>query len=427
MRVPLELPGPFSGAAVVTRGRGEVNVSPVELVAQYLARVIAANPRTFRLFSPDELVSNRMEAVFAAPTQRNYQWPVDVRATEFIGSRGGRVLEILSEHTCQAWLQGYLLTGRHGLFPSYEAFLNIVVSMMDQFAKFLKMSADVPWRSPVPSLTYLETSTLWRQEHNGFSHQNPGFINALLNKKKDVMRVYLPPDANCLLSTVDHCLRGTNHVNLIIANKQPLPVWLSPEEAAAHCRAGASHWTWAGTEGGEDPDVVLVGIGDVLMQEVIAAAQLLHRDIPELRVRVINVTDLLILARESEHPHGLSDEQFAALFTADCPLVFNFHGYPSAIEELLFGRPQRRSVLINGYREEGTTTTPFDMLVRNGASRYNLMLQAIATCAPRNPAVAAVADLWTRRYEEWLRHFKKHIEDAGEDPRDVSGWKPPVA
>ncbi len=256
--------------------------------------------------------------------------------------------------------------------------------MMDQFAKSLKISAEVPWRLPVASLNYLETSTLWRQEHNGFSHQSPGFINSILNKKKGLRRVYLPPDANCLISTMDHILRGVNYVNLVIANKAPMPVWLTMDEAVTHCRAGASIWPWASTDEGLDPDVVLVGIGDVVTVEVMAAADILRCELPELRVRVVNVTDLLILEKETEHPHGLDDGMFHAPFTPDCPAIVNFHGYPSAVKQPLYGRGTGDHWTINGYREEGTTTTPFDMLVRNGASRYHLIQQAIraAACEP---------------------------------------------
>lgn len=404
--------------------RGQVEISPCQCVAKYLAAVIQENPGIFRIFSPDELVSNKLDAVFEAPTQRNYQWPIESgnRALA-IGPRDGRVLEILSEHTCQAWLQGYLLTGRHGLFPSYEAFLNIVTSMMDQFAKFLKMSAEFLWRLPVPSLNYFESSTLWRQEHNGFSHQNPGFINALLNKKKDIMRIYLPPDANCLLSTIDHCLRGVDHVNLVIGSKRKMPVWLTMEEAVAHSRAGISIWRWASIDDGIDPDVVLVGIGDIVTVEVMAAADILRRDLPDLRCRVVNVTDLLVLERESDHPHGLDREMFETFFTADRPVIINFHGYPSAVKQLLYGRQVSERFIINGYREEGTTTTPFDMLVQNGASRYQLIMQAIRLAARRNSRLAVHAGERISHYEYLLREFDHHIRQTGHDPHEISMWR----
>ena len=428
VRQPLTLPDirAHAVAPVVEAqlARGAVEVSSVETVGKFLAGVIAGNPKTFRIFSPDELMSNKLGGVFDAPTARDYQWPVEGGGhTEHVGRDGGRVLEILSEHTCQAWLQGYLLTGRHGLFPSYEAFLNIITSMMDQFAKFLKISAEIPWRRPISSLNYLETSTLWRQEHNGFSHQSPGFINSILNKKKGLLRVYLPPDANCLVSTMDHVLRGVNYVNLVIANKAPMPLWLTMDEAIAHCRAGASIWPWASTDEGLDPDVVLVGIGDVVTVEVMAAADILRRELPELRVRVVNVTDLLILERNTEHPHGLDDGMFAALFTADRPVVINFHGYPSAVAQLLYGRGTGGRFTINGYREEGTTTTPFDMLVRNGASRYHLIQQAIRAAAPRNPRVAIRASERVSHYEYVLREFGDRIRETGDDPDEITRWK----
>ncbi len=401
--------------------RGQVNVSGVEQVAHYLAGVIRQNPTNFRIFSPDELESNKLGDVLFE-THRDYQWPISPHDSH-IGPQDGRVLEILSEHTCQAWLGGYLLTGRHGLFPSYEAFLGIVATMMDQYAKFLKTSSEIPWRLPVASLNYLETSTLWRQEHNGFSHQGPGFINALLNKKSQVLRIYLPPDANCLLSTVDHCLRSVNYVNLVIANKQPMPQWLTLEEAVAHCRAGASIWPWASTQGGADPDVVLVGIGDVPMLEVMAAAQTLRQDVPELRVRVVNITDLLILEEESDHPHGLDADLFEALFTPDRPVIVNFHGYPSAVKGLLFGRPHSERFIVNGYREEGTTTTPFDMCVRNGISRYHLMAQALRLGARRNARVAARTAALVSQYDYQLADHRRYIQEHGRDPDAITHWQ----
>ena len=396
-------------------------LSNVEQVAKYLREVVRRNPRTFRIFSPDELESNKLGAVLDV-TNREYQWPIPPH-NEHVSSHDGRVLEILSEHTLQAWLQGYLLTGRHGLFPSYEAFLNIVVSMMDQYSKFLKMSQEFPWRLPVASLNYLETSTLWRQEHNGFSHQSPGLINDILNRKAQVSRVYLPPDANCLISTVDHCLRSKEYVNLVIANKPPMPQWLSMDDAVAHCRAGASIWQWASIDDGVNPDVVLVGIGDNPTLEVMAAADILRHEMPELRVRIVNVTDLFILEKDTEHPHGLDDEMFTALFTADAPVIINFHGYPSAVKQLLFGRHHAsQRFFINGYEEEGTTTTPFDMNVRNGTSRFHLIMQAIRLAAPRNPRVAVRASERVHHYEYVLADFRKYIQMHGVDPDEIASW-----
>lgn len=428
MREALNLPDLFESEVPVERQetdgtckRGDRQLGNTEQLAKYLKQVIALNPQNFRIFSPDELESNRLGEVFDL-TQRNFQWPTDAD-DENIGSRGGRVLEVLSEHNCQGWLQGYLLTGRHGLFPSYEAFLGIVTTMMDQYAKFVKVSKEFPWRLPVASLNYLESSTLWRQEHNGFSHQNPSFLNSVLDQKAEFARVYLPPDANCLISTLDHCLQSTGYVNLVVANKNPMPQWLSMEEAIAHCRAGASVWPWASTDDGVDPDVVLVGIGDVPTVEVLAAAHILRSQMPHLRVRVVNVTDLLVLEEQSEHPHGLDTDMFEALFTSDRPVIVNFHGYPSLIEQLIFGRPNLDRFHINGYREEGNTTTPFDMLVRNRASRYHLIMQAIRLGSRRNSRVAAHANDRVRHYEYVLAEHSKYICENGVDPAEITNWQ----
>src|SRR5713226_5752252 len=401
--------------------RGVNDVSNVAHVARYLKAVIERNPHTFRIFSPDELESNKLGAVLEA-TRRNYQWPIPPH-NEKISSNDGRVIEILSEHTIQAWLQGYLLTGRHGLFPSYEAFLNIIISMMDQYAKFLKMSIEIPWRLPVASLNYLETSTLWRLVYSDFSHQSPDSIPARFTKNSHVARIYLPPDANCLISTVDHCLRSKEYVNLIIANKPPMPQWLSMPDAIAHCRAGASVWQWASIDDGVNPDVVLVGIGDNPTLEVMAAAHILRNERPELRVRVVNVTDLFVLEKETAHPHGLDDEMFEALFTPDAPVIVNFHGYPSAVKQLIFGRNHVRRFYINGYQEEGTTTTPFDMNVRNGTDRYHLITQAIRLASTRNPRVAARASERVHHYEYVLVAFRRYIQENGVDPEEISNWQ----
>src|SRR5579884_4213115 len=427
LRQPLDLPDihEFAVESHISGGfrRGDNDVSGVELVGEYLKEVVRRNPHTFRIFSPDELESNKLTAVLEV-TKRDYQWPIPPH-NEKVSEHDGRVIEVLSEHDCQAWLQGYLLTGRHGLFPSYEAFLNIIASMMNQYSKFLKVSMEIPWRLPVSSLNYLETSTLWRQEHNGFSHQSPDFINLVLNKKAAVSRVYLPPDANCLVSTIDHCLRSTEYVNLVIANKPPMPQWLSMDDAIAHCRAGASIWQWASTDNGVNPDVVLVGIGDNPTLEVMAAAQILRDELPELRLRVVNVTDLLVLERETSHPHGLDDEMFEALFTADSPVIINFHGYASAVKQLLFGRPHAHMYRfhINGYQEEGTTTTPFDMNVRNGTSRYHLIMQAIRLAASRNPQVAVRASERVHHYEYVLADHRRYIQEHGVDPEEISQWR----
>lgn len=401
----------------------QFNVSPgseiknIDQAGKYLKEVIVKNPHNFRIFSPDELESNRLGIVLEA-THKDYQLPV-APSDEHISCNGGQVLEILSEHTCQGWMQGYLLTGRHGIFPSYEAFLVIVTTMMAQYSKFLKFSRETTWRLPVSSLNYLETSTLWRQEHNGFSHQNPSLINFLLNLKANIVRMYFPPDANCLVSTLDHCLQSRGYINLIVANKPEMPQWLTMEEAIAHCRAGASVWEWASTDGGIDPDVVLVGIGDNPHLEVMAAAQILQNELPELRIRIVNVTDLLIMEKNTIHPHGLDDEMFNALFTRDCPVIVNFHGYPSALKELLYGRNVSSRFYINGYQEEGTTTTPFDMNVRNKTSRFHLIMQAIRLAALRNKTVAARANERVSHYEYILLSHRQYIEKYGKDPEEI--------
>lgn len=428
MRIDLNLPDIHEFAVFPTEKfsfestqRGSHFAKNTFQLGQYLKEVIARNPHNFRIFSPDELESNQLAEVFDT-THRNYQWPTKPFDSH-ISSSGGRVSEVLSEHNCQGWLQGYLMTGRHGCFPSYEAFLGIVTTMMMQFAKFLKFCRETPWRTPFSSLNYLETSTLWRQEHNGFSHQSPGFINTLLNNKANITRIYLPPDANCLISTFDHCLQSRGYVNLVVASKHEMPQWLSMEEAIAHCRAGGSVWRWASTDEGINPDVVLVGIGDVPHLEVMAAAHILRQELPELRVRVVNVTDLLILEKNTDHPHGLDDEMFDALFTKNSPVIVNFHGYPSAAKQLLFGRNVGKRFHINGYREEGSTTTPFDMNVRNKTSRFHVIMQAIRQASPRNPAVASKASEFVSHYEYVLQEYREYIRKNGKDPEEITEWK----
>lgn len=390
-------------------------------LSHYLKEVIARNQTNFRIFSPDELESNQLSEVLEA-THKNYQWPIHPFDSH-ISKQGGRVIEVLSEHNCQGWLQGYLMTGRHGMFPSYEAFLGIASTMMLQFGKFLKFCREIPWRTPFSSLNYLETSTLWRQEHNGFSHQSPGFINILLNLKANIVRIYLPPDANCLISTFDHCLESRGYVNLVIASKHEMPQWLPMNQAIDHCRAGGSVWQFASTDEGVNPDVVLVGIGDVTHLEVMAAAHMLRRALPHLRLRVVNVTDLLILQKESLHPHGLDDEMFEALFTSDRPVIINFHGYPSAVKQLLYGRKCEGRFHINGYQEEGTTTTPFDMMVRNETSRFHLIMQAIRLAAHTNAKVAAEANTLISHYTYALQAYREYIQKNGVDPKEISEWR----
>jgi xylulose-5-phosphate/fructose-6-phosphate phosphoketolase len=418
-RTDLDLPN-IGEYAIPNRGKACSNMAPA---GNYLQELVTRNPKNFRIFCPDELESNLLGAVLQA-TSRNYQLPVSSDDNQ-IRTDSGRVVEVLSEHLCQAWLQGYLLTGRHGLFPSYEAFLTIISSMMDQYAKFLKMSGEFSWRLPVASLNYIQTSTLWRQEHNGYSHQNPGFINTVLNKKSEVSRVYLPADANCLLYTLDRCLRDTNAINVIIAEKRPFPQWLNLNDAIAHCRAGASVWRWASTDDGMNPDVVLVGIGDNPTLEVMAAAQILRTDLPTLRVRIVNVVDLFALTPDTEHPHGLDNQVFEGLFPAHCPVIINFHGYPSAIKQLLFARPNSERFHINGYREEGTTTPPFDMQVCNGTDRYHLVMQAIRLAAvfSGNQHVAIQMSERLSHYQSLLAEHRRFIRQFGKDPDDIAHWR----
>jgi len=422
---PLHLPDISQFAASSSKKnpllQGSMQARNVYQLGKYLKQVLELNPDNFRIFCPDELESNQLDAIFEA-TQRDYQWPIGPFDSH-ISRIDGKVIEVLSEHMCQGWLQGYLLTGRHGIFPSYESFLGIVATMIGQFGKFLKFSRETAWRKPFASLNYLETSTLWRQEHNGFSHQNPGLINTLLNMKANIVRIYLPPDANTLISTFDHCLQSKGYVNLVVANKNEMPQWLNMEEAINHCRAGGSVWKWASIDEGVNPDVVLAGIGDMTHLEVMAAAYILRKELPELKVRVVNITDLLILEKETIHPHGLDDEMFEALFTADRPVIINFHGYPSAVKQLLFGRLVSKRFMINGYQEEGTTTTPFDMLVRNKVSRFHLIMQAIRLAVPFNPTVAAKANELVSHYEYVLIKHKEYIKENGKDLPEITEWK----
>ena len=333
------------------------------------------------------------------------------------------MLEVLSEHNCQGWLQGYLLTGRHGIFPCYEAFLPIVDGMMNQYAKFLKSSLEISWRKPISSLNYLLTSEAWRQEHNGYSHQGPGFINNLLTKKGHTYRIYLPPDANCLIYTIEECLTVTDMINVVIAGKQPMPQWLTREEAIDHCDIGASIWRWASTNEGEDPELILACAGDNLTLEAMAAADILRQEAPEWRVRVVNVIDLLVLGIPQKYPHGLEEGRFTRLFPLDCPVIFNFHGYTAAIKQLLWERPQNERFDLNGYREEGTTTTPFDMHVHNRTSRYHLVIQSAQKIATRNPAAAALAEELIVKYERKIADHGLFIRREGVDPPEIAGWE----
>jgi len=421
IRQPLNLP-PLHDHAIEIKNPGSTRASSVEQFGKYLRDLIQRNEprRNFRIFCPDELESNRLGAVLDV-TSRQYNWPLPAAAEHI--TRDGRVMEVLSEHNCQGWLQGYLLTGRHGLFPCYEAFVTIVDGMMNQYAKFLKSSLEVPWRKPISSLNYLLTSESWRQDHNGYSHQGPGFINNLLTKKGHIYRIYLPPDANCLLSTMDHCLKSTNYINLVVAGKNPMPQWLSMDEAIEHCRVGASVWRWASINHGEDPEIVLAGCGDNLTLEIMAAAQILRDEVPNWRVRVVNVTDLMVLGIPQKYPHGLDEGRFQRLFPLGAPVIFNFHGYTAAIKQLVWERPESFRFDINGYREEGTTTTPFDMQVRNKTSRYHVVIQAAKKIAARTPPVAAHAEELIRKYEIKLREHHRFIRAESIDPPEIANWQ----
>lgn len=393
--------------------------SPTQLLGGYLRDVLQAgrDRRDFRLFSPDELASNKLGAVYEA-TDRAWnaeQAPVDEHL-----SRGGRIMEVLSEHTLQGWLEGYLLTGRHGLFASYEAFIHIVDSMVNQFAKWLKASRELSWRPPVPSLTYLLTSHVWQQDHNGFSHQDPGFLDHVTHKKPELVRVYLAPDANTLLWTVDHCLRSRDLVNVVVSGKQPQATWLAPDDAADHCTRGAGVWHWAST-GGDPPDVVLACAGDAPTRETLAAVDILGRAVPELSVRVVNVVDLMRLQPADQHPHGLTDDDFDALFTTDKPIVFAYHGYPWLIHRLTHGRTNR-DLHVRGYREEGTTTTPFDMAVRNGIDRFGLVIDVLDHAGGHDPASAGLRRTMVDKRAEHDRHTRQH----GTDLPEIRDWHWPV-
>jgi xylulose-5-phosphate/fructose-6-phosphate phosphoketolase len=412
---PLELPD-IADYAVKVDGPGATAAEPTRVLGAWLRDVVTNNEphRNFRLVGPDETESNRLGAVYEV-TDKVWQAridPVDVHL-----ATSGRVMEILSEHTCQGWLEGYLLTGRHGLFSCYEAFVHIVDSMVNQHAKWLKVSRELPWRKPVPSLNYLLTSHVWRQDHNGFSHQDPGFIDHIVNKKPSVVRVYLPPDANTLLSVVDHCLRSRDYVNVVVAGKQPSPSWLDMESAQLHCARGLGLWEWAGNDHG-DPDVVLACAGDVPTLETLAAAELLRRHLPDLEVRVVNVVNLMRLLPESEHPHGLPDREFDALFTTDRPVIFALHGYPWLIHRLTYRRHGHDNIHVRGYTEEGTTTTPFDMVVMNKLDRYHLVIDVL----DRVPGLARRAAGLRQSMVDTLARHHAYIRETGEDLPEVTDW-----
>ena len=413
----LHLPD-FCDYAVAVPAPGAVLASDTAVTGQFLRDVLRLNaePRNFRVFGPDETLSNRLEAVFEAT---NRQWNAAVENNdEFLAPDGG-VLEMLSEHQCQGWLEGYLLTGRHGLFNSYEAFVHIVDSMFNQHAKWLKLTLEIPWRRKLASLNYLLTSTVWRQDHNGFTHQDPGFIDHVINKKASIVRVYLPPDANCLLSVMDHCLRSRHYVNVIVAGKHPGPQWLDMSAAQKHCTEGIGLWPWASTDAGQEPDAVLACCGDVPTLEALAAASILREHLPELKIRVVNVVDLLKLQRSTEHPHGLSDADYDALFTRDKPVVFAFHGYPWLVHRLTYNRANNQQLHVHGYREEGTITTAFDMAVLNELDRFHLVLDVL----DRVPRLGNKGAYLKQFIKDKLVEHKLYITHHGEDMPEIREWQ----
>ncbi|HXA29045.1 MAG TPA: phosphoketolase family protein [Candidatus Angelobacter sp.] len=410
----LELP-PFRDYAVPVDAPGVSSAEPTRVLGTWLRDVARANRHNFRVVGPDETASNRLSALFEA-TDR--QWDALIIPGDDHLAPSGQVMEILSEHVCEGWLEGYLLTGRHGLFNSYEAFIHIVDSMFNQHAKWLKVSREIAWRRPIASLNYLLSSHVWRQDHNGFSHQDPGFIDHVVNKKADVIRVYLPPDANTLLSVADHCLRSRDYVNVIVAGKQPSLNWLSMDGAVLHCTRGIGTWDWASNDGGEEPGVVMACCGDIPTLETLAAVALLREHLPSLRVRVVNVVDLMRLQQPSEHPHGLPESEFDALFTTSRPVVFAFHGYPWLIHRLTYRRRNHDNLHVRGYKEEGTTTTPFDMVMLNDLDRFHLVIDVI----DRVPGLGSrAAHLRQRMVDERIRH-RQYTRDHGEDPPDIRDW-----
>lgn len=413
---PLTLPHFYDYAATFTQP-GSMKAEATQILGTFLRDVMKLNleKQNFRLFGPDETASNRLQAMYEVSGK---EWMAETEVNDTNLSADGRVMEVLSEHLCEGWLEGYLLTGRHGLFSCYEAFIHVIDSMFNQHAKWLKVCRSIPWRKPVASLNYLLTSHVWRQDHNGYSHQDPGFIDIVGNKKSDVVRIYLPPDANCLLSVADHCLRSRNYVNLIIAGKQPEWQWLDIDAAVRHCTAGAGIWQWASNDGGE-PDVVMACAGDVPTLETLAAVTLLRSYLPGIRIRVVNVVDLMKLQPQSEHPHGLEDHDFDELFTTDKPVIFAFHAYPAMIHKLTYRRTNHANIHVRGFKEEGTTTTPFDMVVLNSLDRYQLALDAIR----RIPRFSDQVDMATARYWATIERHKRYITEHGEDMPEVIDWQ----
>lgn len=413
----LQMPD-FRDYAVKVTTPGMEGEGDAHVVGRFLRDIIKLNlkQRNFRIFGADETVSNRLEAVFETT---NRQWYAEtIKTDEFLAPQG-MVMEMLSEHQCEGWLEGYLLTGRHGLFNTYEAFVHIVDSMFTQHAKWLEMCLKLPWRRPISSLNYLLTSTVWRQDHNGFTHQDPGFIDLVLNKKSEIVRVYLAPDSNCLLSIMDHCLRSRNYVNVIIGGKHPAPQWLTMEQAVAHCTQGIGVWQWASNDQGAEPDVVMACSGDVPTLETLAAVSILREHLPELKIRVINVVDLLKLEKHSVSSHGLNDADFDSLFTTNRPVIFAFHGYPLAVHRLTYNRKNNNNIHVHGYKDEGSVTTPFDMTVQNELDRFHLVIDVIN----RLPQTGTKGMYLKQQLQDKLVEHKQYIHKNGEDMPEVRNWK----
>jgi xylulose-5-phosphate/fructose-6-phosphate phosphoketolase len=406
---------PYQAFGVEVAAPGVTRSEPTRVLGKWLREVVRDNPHTFRVIAPDETASNRLGDVFDV-TDR--VWQAELLPTDDHLARSGRVMEVLSEHLCQGWLEGYLLTGRHGLFTCYEAFIHIVDSMVNQHLKWLKTTREISWRRPIGSLNYLLSSHVWRQDHNGFSHQDPGFIDHVVNKQAEVVRVYLPPDANTLLSVADHCLRSRDYVNVIVAGKQPALDYLTMEEAVLHCTRGLGIWEWASNDAGERPDVVLACAGDIPTLEALAAADLLRQHLPALRVRFVNVVDLMRLQPDTEHPHGLSDRDFDMVFTKDVPVLFAYHGYPTLIHRLTYRRTNHHNIHVRGYKEEGTTTTPFDMVMLNDLDRFRLVMDVL----DRVPDLGAKAGHLRQQMDEARMRARAYTRVHGEDDPEISGW-----